>query len=185
MKANTAKITRIALGVAFVTVGAQLAYPSIPPITLQTLCIFIMSTILAPNEAFIMSLVYILLGAIGVPVFSSFSGGIGVIRGLGGGFILSFPIISYLISLASKKLKSTTLTYAISFGVATAISYVFGALWISIFELYDGTLSKMLSAVVLPFIPFDIIKIAIAVICTKKLKGIFKNDKKNQTNQVR
>lgn len=178
MKFNVAKITRIALSVAFVTIGAQLAISGVVPFTFQTLCIFIMSVILSPIEALTASLVYILLGIIGVPVFSSFSGGFGIAFGVKGGFIMSFPLISFIVSTLVRKFRVSPFTHAFTFSVATLITYVLGALWIEIIGYYEGSFGKMLTIYVLPFLPFDVIKISVATVCSIKLEKIFKNGKK-------
>ncbi len=185
MKINAAKITRIALSVAFTVVGAQLAIPTIPPITLQTMCIFITAVILKPSEAVISSLIYILLGAIGAPVFSGFQGGLGVILNVGGGFILSFPLISFIASFLSRKYCGSLFTNVFTFSLSTVISYIFGALWIQVMGYCDAGFGKMLTMYVLPFIPFDAIKIALSAFCVIKLKKVFNRDKKQiSTNKA-
>lgn len=174
MKINASKITRIALSAAVLTVGAQLAIPTVPPVTLQTFCIFLMATLLSPSESVIMSVLYVLLGIVGVPVFSSFSAGIGTVLSVGGGFIISFPFMAFTVSFLSRKFRASTFTQAFTFTIATLISYIFGALWIELMGYYDGSFGKVLTVYVLPFIPFDAIKIFFAVICVKKLRAVFK-----------
>lgn len=181
MKINTAKITRIALSVAFISIGAQLTIPATPAVTLQTLCIFITAVILKPHEAFISSFIYLLLGAVGVPVFSAFGGGLGAILGVGGGFLISFPFVALAVSAMSKKFVGSAFTHAFSFTIGTLICYLFGALWIEILGYYNGAFGKMLTLYVLPFIPFDAVKIALATLCAIKLGKIFKNEKKKNT----
>lgn len=182
MKINAAKITRIALSTAFIAVGAQIAIPATPAFTLQTLCIFITAVILKPAEAGIASLIYILLGAVGVPVFSSFSGGIGIILSVGGGFIISFPFAATAVSLMAHRFRGSAFTHAFSFTVGTLVSYLFGALWIHFMGYYDGGFGKMLTVYVLPFIPFDAVKIALATICAIKLEKTFKHDKQRSAD---
>ena len=182
MKINTAKITRIALCTAFIAVGAIISFPTKPAFTLQTLCIFLSSVILKPSEAFLSSLVYILLGLAGVPIFAGFHGGIGVILGVSGGFILSFPFISLMCSHLLRRFRSSAFVYAFVFTLATLVSYIFGTIWISSFALFKGPFKDMLLELVLPFVVFDIVKIAAATFCALKIKKAFKNDKKENTN---
>ena len=83
----------------FATITAILAQISIPlpggvPLTLQTFAVSLAGILLGSKKGFISILVYVLMGAIGLPVFSGFSAGIGAIVGPTGGFILSFPIDS-------------------------------------------------------------------------------------------
>ena len=182
MKINAAKITRIALATAFITIGAQLTIPTIPAVTLQTLCIFITAVILKPHEAFISSMIYLLLGAVGAPVFSSFSGGIGTILNVSGGFLISFPVVATIVSTMAKKFRGSAFTYAFSFVAGTLISYIFGALWIEIMGYCDDSFGKMLKLYVLPFIPFDAVKIALSTVCAVKLRKIFNHDQKKNTD---
>lgn len=182
MKINAAKITRIALSTAFIAVGAQLAIPTIPAVTLQTLCIFISAILLKPIEAGIASLIYLLLGMVGAPVFSTFSGGIGIILSVGGGFLISFPFVAMAVSKMTHSFRGTAFTHAFAFTVGTLITYVFGALWIHFMGYYDGGFGKMLTVYVLPFTPFDAVKIALATLCAIKLEKAFKHDKKNTEN---
>ena len=72
--------------------------PSLVPITLQTLGIYLIGLVLKPKIAFISSLIYILMGAIGLPVYSGFSAGLSTILGPTGGYIFSFPITALIIS---------------------------------------------------------------------------------------
>ena len=65
------------------------------PITLQTLMIIVIGLLLSPIEALIAVLIYVLLGAIGLPVFSGGRGGIDVILGPTGGFIVGFPVVGF------------------------------------------------------------------------------------------
>ena len=90
----------------FATITAILAQISIPlpggvPLTLQTFAVSLAGILLGSKKGFISILVYVLMGAIGLPVFSGFSAGIGAIVGATGGFILSFPINSSAIIFAS------------------------------------------------------------------------------------
>ncbi len=179
-KINTGKITRIALCVAFLIIGAWISTPTHPPVTLQTVSIFIIATLLSPLNSFITVLVYLLLGIIGIPVFSSFTGGIGIIMSVSGGFLISFLIIAPLVSLMLSKFRTSVFTSAFIFTLATLITYICGATWIQLFKYHTGSFKEMFAACILPFFVFDPFKIAIATFATVKLKKIFKNHvKKN------
>ena len=81
--------------------------------------------VLGKRLGFISQIIYVLLGTIGLPVFAQFSGGIGIILGPTGGFILSFPIIAFIVGYFSEKFKSTI---GIMFGMICSllISYIIG-----------------------------------------------------------
>lgn len=100
----------------FATITAILSQVSIPmpagvPLTLQTFAISLAGIILGSKRGFVSILVYVLIGTIGLPVFSGFSGGIGTIVGPTGGFILSFPIMSFIIGLVCKKTDNKILIF--------------------------------------------------------------------------
>ena len=80
--------------------------PSLVPITLQTLGIYLISCYLKPKLAFISTVVYLFMGIIGLPVFTGFKGGIGVLLGPTGGYIFSFPIMVSITSLIINKNKT-------------------------------------------------------------------------------
>ena len=97
---NTAKsLTKIALITSIICVVSPFALPiSSVPITLASLIIFIISGIFKPKITTFSVLAYVFIGIVGVPVFSSFTGGFHVIFGASGGYILAYPIVAFLIS---------------------------------------------------------------------------------------
>lgn len=178
-KIPIARITRIALMAAFIVIGAQIALPQKPPFTLQTFFIFLISVIMKPADAVFATLVYIGLGAVGVPVFSGFQGGFGVILGAGGGFIISFPIMAFICSTLLRKFKRNVFARTLVFVIATIVSYIFGIAWILIMNHSVVEPSKFFLSYVFPFMLGDILKIAAAVFCTMKLEKVLKHEKKN------
>ena len=140
--------------------------PSLVPITLQTLGIYLIGLVLKPKIAFISSLIYILMGAIGLPVYSGFSAGLSTILGPTGGYIFSFPITALIISYLVHY-RSTTI-------------FKFGALILGTITLWFMYIMKMsfsasLIICVLPFLPGDVLKIFIAAALTNKFKNIIKD----------
>ena len=81
----------------------QIALPTLVPITLQTLGVYLVSLLLKPKLAFISTLVYVFMGTIGLPVFGGFSGGLASLLGPSGGYIFSFPIMALVIALIVKR----------------------------------------------------------------------------------
>lgn len=125
------------------------------------------SCILKPKLAFSASLVYVLIGAIGLPVFSGFNGGLSSLLGPSGGYIFSFPITALVISLIVNKGCSTVLKI-IAMVIGTLICYFIGTIWF-IYVTKNPFLSSLMMCVV-PFIPGDLIKIVIASVLSKKIK---------------
>lgn len=140
--------------------------PSMVPITLQTLGIYLVSCYLKPKLAFISTIVYLFMGIIGLPVFTGFKGGIGILFGPTGGYIFSFPIMTLIISLIINK-NNTLFSKIFAMILGTVICYLLGTLWF-IF-ITDNSFILALSMCVIPFIPGDIFKIGVTLILSKKI----------------
>jgi biotin transport system substrate-specific component len=114
---------------------------------------------LKPQDTFLSILIYVLLGAIGLPVFSQGRGGLSALFGPSGGFIMLFPVIGLLISLL--KSKSNHIIYDLSMGFMISIVFLYGlgTLWLS-FSLGIPYITAIASMLV--FIPFDVFKLLLA-----------------------
>jgi len=149
---------------AIIAIAAPLSITiSIIPYTLATFAIFLCGAILPPLCAMSATLVYIALGAIGLPVFSNYNGGFGVLFGLTGGFIWAYPLMALVIALSVKLFKKRSiLSLTIGIIVAILICYSFGTLW---FCIYSGkSIMFGLTKCVAPFILADIIKAIFAIV---------------------
>ncbi|KUK16848.1 biotin transporter BioY, partial [Thermococcus sibiricus] len=103
------EITYAALFAALTAVGAQIAIPlGTVPITLQVLFVLLSGLILGAKLGFLSQIVYLFMGAIGLPVFANFSGGLAYIYGPTGGYLISFPLAAFLAGLVSEKRKRIT-----------------------------------------------------------------------------
>ena len=124
------------------------------PMTLQSFIITLMAIVLGAKRGATAALIYILLGAFGLPVFSNFTGGWQCLIGPTGGFIQSFPIMAYVIGLGS------SLWLGILAG--TVLNFAFG---IAMFCLVtESSFTVCFTTCVLPFIPLTIIKWILAYI---------------------
>ena len=168
---NIRDICYIALFTALIAVLAQISIP-LPggvPLTLQTFAVPLAGLVLGSKRGTIATAVYVLLGAVGVPVFAGFAGGLGIVLGMTGGFIVSFPIMAFLAGLAVKKsLKSPLLWLWLILGAL--VNYVIGTVWFMV--VAGSTLPAALAACVIPFIPTAIIKIILSGIFGTMLRGI-------------
>ena len=102
MKSRINDIVLISLSIILITISAWIEIPFIVPFTLQTLSIFIITGLFKFRISFLSVVIYIVMGIIGIPVFSGFQGGIGVLMTYTGGFLLGFifiPIIYNIINL--------------------------------------------------------------------------------------
>ena len=90
MKFSTRDLCFCAIGAALIAVCAWISIPAEVPFTLQTFAIFAVCGLLGGRRGTVSVLVYLLLGAVGLPVFSGFRGGLGALLGTTGGYILGF-----------------------------------------------------------------------------------------------
>ena len=124
------------------------------PLSLCTFVIYLNSYLLGWKRGTAATLVYILLGAVGMPVFSGFAAGLGVVAGPTGGYIVGYLPLAALSGLASR-LKSKPLQLVGMIG-ATAVLYAFGTAWYCVQS--GSPLAPALAACVIPFLPGDLIK---------------------------
>lgn len=157
-------ITKIAVCSAITVVFSQFTIPiGTVPITLQLLAVFISAMVLKPTQAFISQILYILLGLIGLPVFADATSGITVILGPTGGFLFTFPIIAFFVSLVISKYQMSKYKLIIIFAsmlVSIIFCYVVG-----LFRFMQVTgldLKTSIGYSVAPFIFPDIVKAAVA-----------------------
>lgn len=163
----TAKeITRISL---FAVLTAALAQVSIPlpftpiPLTLGLVAVYMSGMLLEPKHALFSQICYLALGAIGIPVFSNFRGGIGALFGVTGGYLLVYPAMAWLIATAlhGDKEKVHYGKAIAAMLIAQFLLYTGGTLWLS---LMTGTgFMASLTMAVFPFIPIDLAKMAFCV----------------------
>lgn len=172
---------------ALIAICSQIQIPATIPFTLQTFAIFVTAGILGLKNGTISVLIYIILGLIGVPVFSGFSAGAASLFGLTGGYIIGFIFTAIFVGASSdfidkkfhtykssKKEITKTVLYIISMIIGLCLCYTFGTIWFMVVYLKINSvtisLSTALSLCVLPFVIFDILKIVAAVIVINRVK---------------
>lgn len=167
------KTRDLILCAVFAAIIAVLAQISIPlpggvPLTMQTLAVGLAGIILKSKKGFIAVLIYVLMGTIGIPVFANFTGGIGIVVGPTGGFIISFPIMAFIVGLVSERTDKRVLIF-LGFLMGTIVSYIIGTLQFSVVtgeSFYKGIL-----LCVVPFIVTDLIKGVLASAVGQTLKA--------------
>lgn len=162
-KISVQDICSIAIMTAITVVMAQISIP-MPmgvPMTMQTFAITLAGVILGSKKGGLSILVYVLLGAIGVPVFAGFSGGVQNLIGPTGGFIISFPIMAYVIGLGVEHRKKKGM-FVLMLILGTVLNYVIGVAMFCI--IMNSSVMTGITACVLPFIPTAIIKAVVAAL---------------------
>ena len=160
------ELTYIALAVAFLTVCSWLAIPAGDiPITLQTFAVFVISALLGGNASLMALFVYILMGLIGLPVFSGMTGGPGRILGPTGGYLIGFLFTILIVGAFSRRFNRQPLILAISMALGMVACYSFGTVWFA--AVYMGSLNAVslgtaLLKCVVPYIIPDAVKITVA-----------------------
>ena len=127
-RTKTERMTRIAVCTAIIAVCSQLVVPMTIPFTMQTFAVFFALLMLGAVDGLVSIALYILLGAVGAPVFAGFSGGLSRITGPTGGFIVGF-FITALCFLIGERLRANSRVVRIASLIAgLALCYCFGAL---------------------------------------------------------
>lgn len=161
-KSKVYSLAMTAVMAAVIAAVSPFAIPVGPiSITLCTLVLYFSPYILGWKRAGLATLVYILIGMVGVPVFSKFQAGLGALLGPTGGYILGYIPLVVLAGLAIKAAPRNRALQFLGMVLATAVLYAFGTVWYMVLSGNDLTTS--MKWCVLPFIPFDLIKIAIAM----------------------
>lgn len=169
------EVSIVAIFTAMTGVLAQIAVP-LPftpmPISFGLVAVYITGMLLKPKHAVLAQLSYLIIGAIGVPVFGNFRGGIGALLGPTGGYLLVYPIMAVIVSMVLNSKKSLQLEVeqsrkwrflkaALAISVAHFLLYLSGTTWLS---LTTGTsFYAALTLSVFPFIPLDVVKILFCV----------------------
>lgn len=142
------------------------------PITLQTLAVCISAAMLGWKRGTISVIVYILLGAVGLPVFAGMSGGFGVIAGSTGGYIVGFILTALIVGFAADKFGRKIIPLSVSMVIGILACYAVGTPWFMMVTGMDLWVS--LGYCVFPFLIPDAVKVAIAVILTERLSKVIK-----------
>jgi biotin transport system substrate-specific component len=157
---KTKKLILCALFAALTAVCSMISIP-LPftpvPINLATLSVFLAGGLLGSRDGAISQAVYVVLGAVGLPVFHSFTGGVGILTGPTGGYIIGYIAAAWLTGLLIEKLRQGFWKNIVSMIAGLAACYVLGTAW---FMYITSTgLAAALMMCVVPFLIGDALKI--------------------------
>ncbi|MBQ6128570.1 MAG: biotin transporter BioY [Lachnospiraceae bacterium] len=172
---RTVDIVYTALAVALIAICSWINIPTAVPFTLQTFAVFAVLMMLGSNRGLSAVTIYVLMGAIGIPVFAGFSGGMGIILGSTGGYILGFLFIGLIYMLATKLFGTKPAVEVISLVIGLAVCYAFGTAWFMyVYIRNTGPVGIMtvLSWCVFPFIIPDIAKLALAFVISRRVRKV-------------
>ena len=167
----------------FAALMAICSFISIPlgftpvPVNLATLGVFLAGGLLGKKYGTVSIAVYVLLGAVGVPVFAGFKGGVGVLAGPTGGYIIGYIAAAFLVGLLVEVLAPKAgravreiLACVIAMIVGLFACYLLGTLWFMV-STHTGVWPSLVSCV-FPFLPGDAIKIAAGAILVQRLRRL-------------
>jgi len=169
---KTRALVYTALMAVLIVICTWIQIPAAVPFTLQTFAIFFAALLLGWKRSLAAVAVYVVLGLVGLPVFSGFRGGAAALLGPTGGYIVGFFFISLCYALAGLKPGNRAVELA-SLVVGLLICYAFGTLWfVLVYTRTKGAMSfgAALMMCVVPYIVPDLIKLALAYVLSLKLK---------------
>lgn len=172
MRSRVRSLCITALFTTMLTIGAWIIIPiTMPPYTMQSFVIYCALWLLKPYQSFSAIALYLLMGAIGLPVFAGFQGGFGILMGPTSGYLFGFLVMP-LFMLWNR--HPSTAGNMIRAALGTLTCYAFGTLWYMLG--YAGFSLEGLTAAavqcVIPFILPDAIKLALAAVVSKRLSPL-------------
>lgn len=170
---KTRDIVYMSVFTAMISICSWISIPASIPFTLQTMGVFTTVGLLGGKRGTLTVLTYILLGAIGIPVFAGLTGGVSVLLGTTGGYIIGFLLSALLMWGIEAIMGRNQIVLAFSMIAGLIVCYVFGTAWFMlIYTQHSGVigLSTVLGLCVIPFIIPDLIKIGVALFLINRLK---------------
>ena len=167
---NTYAMAVTALMTAVTCILAPLSIPIGPvPISLTNFAIYLSLYLLDWKKGTVSYILYLLLGLVGLPVFSGFTGGIGKLAGPTGGYIIGFIPMAIIAGIVIDKYTEKWLLCLLAMIAGTIVCYALGTAWLA----YEAKMDMMaaLWAGVIPFIPGDLVKMALAILIAPKIRA--------------
>ena len=164
----------VAVCAALMAVCSWISIPATVPFTLQTFAVFCSLGLLGGRRGTAAILVYLLLGALGVPVFAGFSGGIGILCGTTGGYLLGFILMGLVYWLGERLSMDSRNIRIISMILGLLLCYAFGTAWFMfVYARQTGAiaLGTALAWCVVPFLLPDLVKMALALLLSGRLRN--------------
>lgn len=165
------KIRDLTVCAVFAAIFALCSWIHIPgpiPFTMQTFGIYLALFLMGGKRATISTVVYLVLGLVGLPVFSGFQGGASALFGATGGYLFGFGAMSGIYWVLSEK----KMNKVISAVIGMIVCYIIGTVWYAAVYLGGGAagIFTALMQCVLPYILPDAIKLTLAYIVSKRIK---------------
>lgn len=166
-------LCHIAIGAALLAVCSWLSIPFTVPFTLQSFAVCLIAALLGLRRGSLVVLVYMLLGASGLPVFSGFRAGLGVLLGVTGGYILGFLLTALAVGFAADRFPGRTTPLALGMLLGMLLCYACGTSWfVIVYTRSTGAIGVLgaLNLCVFPFLLPDALKCALALFLALRLR---------------
>ncbi len=170
---QTMDLAYAAVCAALMAVCSWISIPATVPFTLQTFAVFCTLGLLGGRRGTVAILVYLLLGALGVPVFAGFSGGIGILVGTTGGYLLGFILMGLVYWIGERLSRDSRGIRIVSMILGLLLCYAFGTAWFMlVYARQSGAiaLGTALAWCVVPFLLPDLVKLALALLLSDRLR---------------
>lgn len=168
-KFTVSQLTMIGVMAAVTCILGPLSIPiGIIPISFTNLAVYFAIYALGWKKGTISFLIYLLMGLIGVPVFSAFSSGPAKLFGPTGGYLIGFIFMAIVSGIFIDKFYGKWYLHLIGMVVGTAISYLFGTTWLAYSAGMEFTAA--IGVGIIPFIPGDLVKIIIALLVGPQIR---------------
>ena len=174
-KFSAKDLTYVAMSVALIAVCSWISVPMTIPFTLQTFAVCLVTALLGLRLGLWSITGYILLGAVGVPVFSGFRGGPGALLGPTGGYIIGFCFTALAVGLAVRRFGFRLPVLLISMAFGILLCYAFGTAWfVLVYSRGTGpvSLATALSWCVFPYLLPDAVKLTLAALLALRLRPV-------------
>ena len=165
----------VGISAAFIVVCTWISIPAPVPFTLQTFAVFFVTALFGFKRGTLAVVAYLLRGIVGLPVFSGFKGGIGVLSGATGGYIIGFIVIAVIVGIVSDYTNRKILPIVIAMIIGNLLCYLLGSLWfmtVYASNTEPAGFMAVISTCVIPFILPDVVKIIAAVMLVNRFKWI-------------
>ena len=170
----TRELAVIALAISLLAICSHISVPAfVGHITLQLFAVLLIASTLDLKKSFISVALYIAMGLIGIPIFAGFRGGLSVLLDVSGGYLLGFLLISVTVPLARRFFGELTVCTLASSLIAMLLTYVIATLWFMIVTSAPLSFESFRIAIAwcaLPYVIFDIIKLALVLICAPRVR---------------
>lgn len=174
---KTRDMAYIAFFAVLMAVCSWISIPTVVPFTMQTFAVFLAVGLLGGRRATLAVFVYLLMGTVGLPVFSNFTGGLGCLLNMTGGYLIGFLICAMVFWIFEAILGRKTWSLILSMVIGLLACYAFGTVWFMIIYARNTAtvgLSTVLVMCVLPYIAPDLIKLSLALLLTRRLSFLVK-----------